>query len=310
MSDPTHGSPFAARPWSVIAWSAVMYALVVCGPAASMWVSESDEGGEVMAAWAVLGGGFCLPVGLLAGLVAASRERLITRLDRPARFAWIGYGIGAMGLGHWLPMSPYPVVAIVLGFSSSGHWAEKYFESAAWGLLAWVSVALSIVVILATRAGFSKRTGAVSSVHLPEIPHLVPSSALAALLVGPLMFVSTLLVAQGGDGAGNAIPMIFVFGGLGSFAALGFAWSGAAGETEGALRGGPQVSWGLAFASYLAAFLGVQWSVAFAMTLLPAWGQALGQRFILQIACVAVLTVAAGVLGRRLATVERSTQTG
>ncbi|MCB9678745.1 MAG: hypothetical protein H6737_26820 [Alphaproteobacteria bacterium] len=301
MSDPTRGYSLAARPWAVVAWGAVVYTLVVLVPAISLWIEEADQGDDTMFAWALLTVGFCVPVGLVVGLVAASRERLITRRDRPGRFAWIGYGIGATGLGHWLVMLPYSLVAIVNGIGSTGSTAERYFESAVYGLIAWLGVACFGGVCAATLAGFRRRTLAESRMSLPEIPHLIPSTALAGLLGSPLMLVCTMFVASGGDGHGYAIPMVFVVGGIGGMAGLGLAWSGAAAETEAARAGGPAASWATSFGTYFGAFLAVQWGTAFAVTLLPVWDSAIGQRFLLQMACVAILSVGAALVGRGLA---------
>ncbi len=309
MSDPTRGFSFAARPWSVVTWAAVVYGLVVLAPAIALCSNESNSGQEVMILWMMLGGGFCLPVGLCVGLVAAARERLITRRDRPGRFAWIGFGLGAVGVAHWLAIAPFPVVAVIHGFSTVGR-ASTYFASAAWGLLGWVGIALCLGVMAATAAGFKRRTLAESTVLLPEIPHLIPSSGLVALLAGPLMGVATALVADWGDSSASALPMIFVVGGIGALVGLGFAWSGAAAQTAAGRSGGRVVTWAQAFGAYFGAFLAVQWSVSFAFTLLPAWSGALGQRFTIQMFCVVILGVAAGLMGRGWARAADPATTG
>jgi len=310
MSDPTQTFPAAARPWAVIGWGTLVYGLVVSIPASSVWVRYADEGSEIMLAWGLLGVGFALPVGMAVGALAAGRERLITRLQLSGRMAWLGYGLGAIGLAHWAVMVPFSVVALFIGMGRSGARAVSYFESASWGLVAWAAVAISIGVLFLTRRGFQLRGREETRVRLPEIPHVLPSAGLVGLLAGPLMGVATAWVAEAGDGRGEAISMIFFVGGIGLIAGLGLAWSGAAAETAASRGGGRPVTWFGAFGCYLGAFLGVQWGAAFLVTLLPAWDSAIGQRFILQVFCVVVLACSAALVGRGLLRVESTHSPG
>lgn len=309
--DPTTGRPWMARPWAVIAWGAMAYFVVTAGPAAILLIKAVDEGIEPIIAWGMLCLSFALPVGLALGALAAGRERLVVGVPLVGRHLWAGYSVGAVLASHWLVLLGWTPLA--LGYAVGVPYSrEEYLRSALAGLIPWGAVIAGVAVIAATRWAFRSRGLEESETarQLPELPHVVGAGAVAALLVGPPMLVGGIVVAERGDGGGMGIPVVAVLAGVGIVAGTALSWSCAAAEAEGARNGRRPVSWSAAFASTLGVFLIVQWGALLMPTLLPAWNDALGQRFVLQLAVIAGVSLGAGLAGRRLAGLEVGTVRG
>lgn len=312
--DPTVGRPLAARPHAVLIWGGALYALVTAFPAGTLLFRAVREGGEPIVAWGMLCLCFALPVGVALGALAGGRERLVVGRVLAGRWIWAGYGVGVALAAHWLLLLAWTPVALIYVLVAASSAREEYLRSAVAGLLPWAAVTVGLVLIAGTRwlsrARDFRASPASWELILPPMPHALGTGAVAALLVGPTMLVGAALVAERGDGGGQALPMAAVLGGLGLIAGVAIAASGASAEAEAARNGSTPISWPVAFASYLGVFLVVQWGASLPLTLLPVWDDAVGQRFVFQVLAFFGIVLGTALAGRRLAGLEVAPSAG